>query len=290
MKKQATLYYASVSLASVVLLVLASCGIPVAKSAEPTFPVSRWGQNYAFNFETPPPAPPKSVDAAIIVVETEFWKTNVFDDESYRTIGDRLAQSMGVDLQKIVIARGMTALGPYETYDEVVYGDKKNASLMLAPKLEIQVTVNYFGPATMITGVNQARQYEKRMNRDFEMIVGGYLTLVMMEPLSREKMWIKKFEIAPVVLRGVEQWEAMPERTPTYGLFGEVTGQQITGWNQGAMVYDDKPEVLADMVSSFYQTVLGKCWTFIDPQEILDLKATAQEIRNKVEYGARPSY
>ena len=290
MKKQQILCYAAVGLAAVVFLVLASCGIPVAKSAEPTFPVSRWGQNYAFNFETPPPAPPKSVDAAIIVVETEYWKTNVFDEESYRTIGERLAQSMGVDLQKIVISKGMTALGPYETYDEVVYGDKKNASLMLAPKLEMQITVNYFGPATQISGVNQARQYENRMSRDFEMKVGGYLTLVMMEPLSREKMWIKKLEIAPVILRGVEQWEAVPEHTPTYGFFGEVTGQKITGWNQGAMVYDDKPEVLADIVSSFYQTVLGKCWTFIDPQEILDLKATAQEIRDKADYGARPSY
>ena len=289
MKKQTILYSTLVGLAAVVFLVLASC-MGVSKTAEPTFPVSRWGQNYAFNFETPPPAPPKSVDAAIIVVETEFWKSNVFDEESYRTLGNMLAQSMGVDLQKIVIAKGMTAIGPYETYDEVVYGDKKIASLMLAPKLEIQITVNYFGPATKISGVNQSRQYENRMSRDFEMKVGGYLTLVMMEPLSREKMWIKKLEIDPVTLRGVEQWEAVPEYTPTYGLFGEVTGRTVTGWNQGAMVYDDKPEVLADMVSSFYQMVLGKCWTFIDPQEILDLKATAQGIRDKAEYGARPSY
>ena len=289
MKKQKVLWHAAISLASVVLLVLASCGVKTL-SAEPTFPVSRWGQNYAFNFETPPPAPPKSVDVAIIVVETEFWKTNVFEEESYRVIGDRLATSMGGDLQKIVIAKGMTALGPYETYDEVVYGDKKAASLMLAPKIEMQITVNYFGPAVKISGVNQARQYENRMSRDLEMKVGGYLTLVMMEPLSREKMWIKKLELAPVILRGVEHWEAVPEYTPTYGLFGEVTGRTITGWSQGAMVYDDKPELLADMVSSFYQTALGKCWTFIDPQEFLDLKATAQEIRDKAEYGARPSY
>ncbi len=289
MKKQQILCYTAVGLAAVVLLVLASCGVKTM-SAEPTFPVSRWGQNYAFNFETPPPAPPKSVDVAIIVVETEFWKTDVFREESYRALGDGLARSMGVDLQKIVIAKGITVLGPYETYDEVVYGDKKTASLMLAPKLEMQIAVNYFGPATKISGVNQAGQYEHRMSRDFEMKVEGYLTLVMMEPLSREKMWIKKFELTPVTLRGVEHWEAAPEYTPTYGFFGEVTGRKLTGWNQGAMIYDDKPEVLADVVQSFYQMVLGKCWTFIDPQEILDLKATAQEIRDKAEYGARPSY
>jgi neuraminyllactose-binding hemagglutinin len=268
-----------------------ACMMPMQRAtATPTLPVTRWGQNYAFNFETPPPAPPGSVDAAIIVVETEFWKTNIFSEETYRALGEGLARSMGIDLQKIVIGKGMTALGPYETYDEVVYGDKKAASLMLAPKLEIQLTVNYFSEATQTTEIDQAGNMVDRMSRDFEMKVSGYLTLVMMEPLSREKMWLKKLELTPVTANGKEQWEAIAETTPQYGLFGEVVGHTTTGWHKGQVTYDGKPEVLADAVKAFYQTVMGKCWTLIDPQEVVDLKATAQEIRDKAEYGARPSY
>jgi neuraminyllactose-binding hemagglutinin len=279
-----------VAISAVLIATFVACGMPKYAAVTPTLPVARWGQNYAFNYQTPPPAPPRSVDAAIIVVETEFWKSNVFSEQSYRPLGDGLARSMGNDLEKIVIAKGMTALGPYETYDEVVYGDKKTASLMLAPKLEIQVTVSYFGEPTRVREIDHAGAGVDRMSRDFQMQVSGYLTLVMAEPLSREKMWLKKLEIPPMTMSGKEQWEAVAETEPTYGFFGEVTGHRTVGWHQGKPTYDGKPEALADAINSSYQTIMGKCWTMIDPQEVLDLKATAQEIRDQAEYGARPSY
>jgi hypothetical protein len=288
MRNKLLLYGAACS--AVLVALFCACGVPMSAQLTPTLPVTRWGQNYAFNFQTPPPAAPRSVDAAIIVVETEFWKSNVFSEQSYQALGDGLARSMGNDLEKIVIGKGMTALGPYETYDEVVYSDKKTASLMLAPKLEMQVTVNYFGEPAHVREIDHTGVGVDRMSRDFQMQVKGYLTLVIQEPLSREKMWIKKLELPPMTMSGKEQWGATPIKTPQYGFFGEVTGYTTTGWNQGPMTYDGKPEVLADAVSASYPHMMSKCWTFIDPQEVIDLKATAQEIRDQAEYNARPSY
>ena len=201
-----------------------------------------------------------------------------------------MSRSFGVDLQKVIVAKGMTTMGPYSSYDEVVYSEKKTSPLMLAPTVEMKVSVTYFGPATKTTGISQALAYEHRMSRDFQMTVTGYLTLMLVESMSREKMWIKKLEFDQVTLQGVEQWEAVPEYTPTYGLFGEVTGRKLTGWHEGQMVYDGKPEVLANAVESFYQSVMEKCWALIDPAEIVDIKAQAEEIRANADYTARPSY
>jgi hypothetical protein len=90
-------------------------------------------------------------------------------------------------------------------------------------------------------------------------------------------------------MNGVEQWKAVPEYQPTYGFFGEKTGQKITGYHKGEMIYDGKPEVLADAVSSIYQTLMQKCWKLVDSQEVVDLKATAKEIRDRATYQAKPS-
>jgi len=43
------------------------------------------------------------------------------------------------------------------------------------------------------------------------MSVTGWVAFIMQEPLSGEKMWIKKLELDPVQQSGIEAFEAAPQ-------------------------------------------------------------------------------
>jgi uncharacterized membrane protein YvbJ len=109
---------------------------------------------------------------------------------------------MGVDMDKIVIAKGMTVKGPYAYLDEITYSDKKGSDLSLAPKVFITTQIKYIGEPKIIRyskyGSNREtnnRNYDEneeiRSNREFEIRIGGWIAFVMQEPLFAEKMWIK---------------------------------------------------------------------------------------------------
>ncbi len=99
-------------------------------------PASHWNDNYFYNYEPKQKVAPASVHANVIVVNP-FYKEaeSAFVDATYAKVGKGFSKSMGVDLDKIIVAKGMTAIGPYATLDDVTYPDKKGADLTLAPRV-----------------------------------------------------------------------------------------------------------------------------------------------------------
>ena len=134
-------------------------------------------------------------------------------------------------------------------------------------------------------GRTESGHVEHRMTQDFKMNVTGWISFVMQEPLSGEKMWVKKLELDPKEVTGVMQYSAEPEYVNTYGFFGEVTGTRLVGYEQGdEMVYDGRVVALADAIESMYPIIIEKFYTYMDTNEILKLKAQTKEIRKLKRY------
>lgn len=247
----------------------------------PPLPSSPWGEKYLYRFEPPLNQSAASVPATIVVVNPFYKETeSTLAEALYSKVAKGFSSSMGVDMDKLIISKGMTVKGPYLSLDEITYSDKKGSDLTLAPKVFLTAQTKYVGEVQYITYRNEAGQEEVRGAREFQMNIGGWIAFVMQEPLSGEKMWIKKLELEDTVVTGIESYEATPQYV-TYqtGCFNEIQNSYVSGYTLGKLMYDGKIDAMADMLNKLYPTIMEKCWTYLDADEILSLKEKVQEIR-----------
>jgi hypothetical protein len=262
--------------ASAVMLagLMASIGFILACATQQQYtplPSSHWNDNYFYNFEPPSKQPPASVKVNVIVVNP-FYKEaeSAFMDATYAKVGRGFSKSMGVDLDKIIVAKGMTAIGPYATLDDVTYPDKKGAEITFAPRLFL-TTETKFGNLSHVEykGVGH-------MSKPFTMKIGGWVAYEMREPLSGQKLWVKKLELEDKEVRDVEIYEAVAMRRDQYG--------NVLQWGEGKLVYSGREEALADALKASYPTIMQKAWTYLNTDEVIDLVSKTKEIRERKVY------
>lgn len=243
----------------------------------PPLPQSAWGDRYDFSYQPAGEAKSAaSVPVTIAVVNPNYKiEDSIFNTEPYRKIGKGLSASMGVDLDKILINKGITTTGPFPSLDEMTYSDKKNGSLTLAPQVFITMDIKNVGSEQDIGSFQTASQTGVwRADQNFVISVTGWVTFIMQEPLSSEKMWIKKLELDPVSVNGVICTEYDAQYTA--GLFGP----NLTGWNRGKTLYDGRPDALADAMKQIYPVVMSQFEKYIDTEELIQLKAQGDQIRS----------
>lgn len=235
-------------------------------------PESLWGGKYAYSYDLPSTAvvkPAGSVPVTVAVVNPSYREQDsALAGEPYSKVGKGLSASMGTDLDKILIAKGVTTTGPFPSLDEITYPEKKGASLTLAPRVFVTTEIKYTDEAHHVRGA-------ARMERNFTMNVTGWVTFIMQEPLSGQKMWIKKLELDAVQKEGVVYWEGVPQ----YGR-GGCGETQIIGYQPGNIVYDGRVDALATALKEMYPIVMSQFQKYIDTDEMVDLKEKVQEIRS----------
>jgi len=254
---------------------------PITPRQLPPVPTSPWGGNYSYKYDPPEKKNPASVQATIVVVNP-FYKEaeSALIDPLYTKVAKGFSASMGVDMDKVVIAKGMTVKGPYSSLDDITYSDKKSSDLTLAPKVFLTTQIKYIGDPATHEYRNEAGKEELRLDRQFEMKISGWISFVMQEPLSGEKMWIKRLELDNTIVQDVESYEAIPKyQTSTSGCFNEIETTLLVGYDRGKLLYDGKVDAMANMLKKIYPTIMEKCWIYIDTQEVLALQEKTKEIR-----------
>lgn len=237
-------------------------------------PQSEWGGRYAYTYDLRGViSPPGSVPVTIAVVNPSYKEAeSALGTELYNKVGKGLSASMGADLDKILIAKGLTTTGPFASLDEITFSEKKAAALTLAPKVfitaEIQYTENEQVPGT------------DRSERAFDMNVTGWMTFIMQEPLSGQKMWIKKLELDSIHKHDVIDVESVPQ----YNKGGGCGGPVVTGYQTGRTVYDGRVDAMASALKEMYPVVLTQFEKYIDTNELVQLKEKSKEIRESKVY------
>ncbi len=105
------------------------------------------------------------------------------------------------------------------------------------------------------------------------MKLGGWVAYEMREPLSGQKMWVKKLELEDREVKGVEIYEAIAVRKDQYGA--------VLEWGDGKLVYSGRAEAVADALKAYYPHIMDKAWTYLNTDEILDMKEKTKEIRER---------
>jgi hypothetical protein len=211
-----------------------------------------------FKYSPPTTSAPASANVTFAIVNATYSENQPWTSQS--PFND-FSRNMALDFQELLAARGFTVKGPFSSYDELAYPDKKGSDLVLQPSLEVKLDesnmkvheqVNLLGPNTFY--------YEGSI------VISGRVTLSLMEPLSKERMWFKSVEIPRTVVACKSAYA-----TVQYPV---------------AVNYSDKgiATSLGKSMEAVYKKVMEAAWKYLDPGEMAIVKKQADEIKAKKVY------
>jgi hypothetical protein len=99
----------------------------------------------------------------------------------------------------------------------------------------------------------------------------GTISIEFLEPMSREKVWIKRFELPPVT----QPVELALIRGPNGMLAHNLDGSLVVGLSRNSTV---------KLLNEFYGSAFTKIWDQLDPKEIRGLKADADKLKSRTNY------
>lgn len=227
-------------------------------------------EKYAFSaergsaaFSVPERNPAGSVKLTIAVVNPDYVEKM---PTQYSLLARSFSNSLGSSLDEIIIAKGMTVKGPYENLEVIPYPDKKATNLTLSPR----VAINFLGAREVgekktafvtVRGKNILSDIIK-----YEMDVEGWISFEMREPLSAEKMWIKKLDLGKF--------------TVNY----EAAYRLNHGNRTSELIFDTRQDAVALSLNTMYPKILKTAWNYLNTDEMIALNKKGEEVRKLKRY------
>jgi hypothetical protein len=224
-------------------------------------------ETYQYSWAPPGAQPSGSAALMICVVRPDFARESSVTTQTYKHFAAGFSASLGADLDKLLVAKGVNVTGPHATYDDITYPDKKAADLALTPMVFLSMSEPRYGAPVLVGGGGVTDYIERK----FSMTLQGFVEFVLIESLSRQKLWVKKLELEPQQVSGVQAFEAHPVVDPTTGVVVRV--------DVGKPLYQGVEEGIGDAMMKWYPTIAEKAWTYLNTEELRTLKPQVQEIR-----------
>lgn len=188
---------------------------------------------------------------------------------------DKFSENMALDFQELLSARGFTARGPFRSYQDMTFPDKKGTDLILEPLLQVNVDVR---------DVKYDQNFGQRIADRYTLVgnvtLSGRVTLSVEESLSKERMWFKSIELSPKTIPWVGTKEYSMAKDPQSGqmYIPKITEDRLDYSDPGFTQAIGKP------IEDFYIDVLQNAWKYLDPEEMRLVNKQAEEIRKKKVY------
>lgn len=263
-----------------------------AKSA-PAAPVPDYSRDlYSFPKFELPEAKKRDVGLTVISIVPEYKDTSGKEYTSgekatkggwtreMAAVFKSFAGSAGEDIEAMLVAKGMTTKGPF-VLDEVTFPDKKGADLTVL--MQFIFDVQYSEEKFLKQASFEGNKYAKVSNGT--MTIGMKVYYYILEPLSEEKMWIKKLDLGTQDFnyelgREVEQYQSGSQFISD-GCGGGRSYPTYAWRDTGKMLYDSRPKLFSDLLKEAYPQLMKTGWKYFDADEMLGLRAKAKDIRDR---------
>ncbi len=250
----------------VLFLMCLACYAPTPQAAPKPLPISNWSGNYRFSW-TPPQESEGAAPASLTVCVVRPYygdEDSTLARREFRKLAKGFAKSMGVDLDRVLVTKGIPVSGPFATYDDITYPEKKAADLALTPQVfiiaETKVGKQVFNGTHFETPVT--------------MTIQGHIAFELREPLSKQKLWVKKLDLEPTDVVGLLCHEATPQ-------WDQYRGHYHT---PADLAYDGRQDAIADYFESNYPIIMQKAWVYLNVEEMTAMLADVKEIRDMKRY------
>jgi hypothetical protein len=178
--------------------------------------------------------------------------------QELRAIGSDFHKAVQKDYEAMLVARGFPTMGPFANVDDMTYPQKTACNLIIVPEFSQTIRSK---PSVVNTDVIQGTA-----------TIRTEIVLTVYEPLSKEKLWIKRFdnESKPFSYKVKYNIERLSDKD------GNKTGVQRKG-----ITWDNRPAGFAQGFMDLHQEFMNKSWAYFSPEEMAVLKQNSDEIRAK---------
>lgn len=186
----------------------------------------------------------------------KYWATQKDDD-----VAKGMVRGMRTSFEALLTTKGFNTSGPFDSLDNMTFPEKKGCDFVLFPAIDVDVIVkasnlHYEEEGNPLTGSSQV------LYCDMVLQASGAIQIIAKEPLSGEKMWIKRIDVSP------------PNRSMT-GRAEEC---------QGRAVSQELNNAWARLHEQMFVSVMKGLDSYVSPEEFQMLKRQAQELREKKAY------
>jgi hypothetical protein len=240
--------------------VVISCGSAKNASNAPA--------KHTFNFDYKTPAIARTGSANILVnLVRPFYARNFTNSSSELFTGFR--QFMGKDIEELLIDKGFRVKGPYDSFDDMVFEDRKDADIAIEIEIVPEFTARQ-GAWKKHQAITFNAAYQAPIYYSYNGTVSliGKINITGYEPLSREKIWVKSVPI------------------PAIENINITTHNRLLGNNLSNEFYND-PNVynsLGKALLEQYEGTFKKIDVQLDPREFETLKVQIKELKAKKGY------
>jgi hypothetical protein len=240
------------------VIVLASSGCAAARPAQPPPPPYEPRFSYKVEAEVQ-----NKVDVTVGVVAPQFsgdgtayWAQQKNDD-----IARGMIRGLRTEIGALLIAKGLNTTGPFDSVDNMTFPEKKSADLVLYPEFDFEAgfrvsNIRNEQRTSLLTGT------ELVLVCDIAVAPAGAISLIVREPMSGEKVWLKKVEVS-----------VRPQRFQ--GLGRTCTGQAVS---------QEVRDAWAKAHEQVFQGLMKDLDRYVNGEEFQSLKKQSLELRAKKVY------
>jgi len=191
------------------ILWLACAGVAAAQlTACAAAPVKQQEPLYEPHFAYDVPPAGQKIDVTVGVIAPNFvgdgiaYNTSNRQDQTVRG----MVRGVRASFASLLIAKGFNVTGPFEAIDDMTFPDKKGSDFVLYPELDLDGGFSRksrgtkpapTSVASLTAGLLSSNKPDQTIPLcSFGIAPRGTINIVAREPLSKEKMWVKKVDIA----------------------------------------------------------------------------------------------
>lgn len=169
--------------------------------------------------------------------------------------------AIGNGIQDMLSKKGFNLGGPYATFDDMAYGDKKKAYLALVPVLNLQI-VNKVTKEDK-TGFTHIHTTEGVVS------IGGEVLINLIEPMTKERIMSKRINLSDF---NISRSYIKQAKIGSSGLMFDAIAS-------GSELTDNSDKALIEVINEFYTLAMAKIDKMISTEEIASYSKSVDELK-----------
>jgi hypothetical protein len=156
---------------------------------------------------TQPPYEPKftysvpkatdKIDVTVGIVAPQFSGDGIayFKEQRDDEVVKGLLRGMRTSFAELLVAKGFNTSGPFDALDIMTFPEKRGADFILYPEFDIDSGYKISNVRTEVK-TDILFGNKAMVVCDVSLAPRGSISLIVQEPLSKEKMWVKRLDLA----------------------------------------------------------------------------------------------
>lgn len=215
---------------------------------------------------SPQMQPANSFVAAILAAQNGGGRKVDFNERYASEYEGPVRTAFDNSLQELLTRKGFHLKGPFGSFDDMAYNDRKSTYLALAPVLKIFIDKK-------VTD-SSVSNWSKVKTETGSISVTGELQLNFIEPVTKERILAKRINLSDF---NIQREYRVQAKLGSSGLMVDaITSNQELD--------DNSDKVLTEAVNEFYGKAMDRITTMISTEELLSYQKSVDELKGLKRY------